>query len=59
MKKHCDAYQADPDLGNKSLYSLQTLKKSISKAININSMNLCLIDAEEKFDVFWDEIKIR
>ena len=58
MKEHCDAYQAGPDLRNKSLYSLRTFKKSISKTINIKSMNLCLFDAEEKFDAFWDEIKI-
>jgi hypothetical protein len=57
MKKHLDAHRAGPDLRNKSLYSMRTIKTRISEAKNIKSMNLCLIDAEEKFDDFWDEIK--
>jgi hypothetical protein len=56
-KAHLDAHKAGQDLRNKSLYSLRTIKKRVSEAKNIKSMNLCLIDAEEKLDVFWDEIK--
>jgi len=58
MKKHLDAHKADPDLRNKSLYFLRATKKRIHQAINIKNMNLCLIDAEEKFGAFWDEIEI-
>jgi len=57
MKKHLDAHRAGPDLRNRSLYSLRTIKKRIQGAENIKSMNLCLIDVEDKFDDFWDEIK--
>ena len=57
MKKHLDAHRAGPDLRNKSLYCLRTTKKRIHEAKNIKSMNLCLIDAEEKFDAFWYEIQ--
>jgi len=57
-KAYLDAHQAGQDLRNKSLYSLRTIKKRISEAKNIKSMNLCLIDAEEKLDVFWDEIQM-
>jgi hypothetical protein len=57
MKKHLDAYRAGPDLRNRSLYSLRTIKKRIGGAENIISMNLCLIDAEDKFDDFWDAIQ--
>jgi hypothetical protein len=56
-KAYLDAHKAGQNLRNKSLYSLRTIKKRISEAKNIKSMNLCLIDAEEKLDVFWDEIK--
>ncbi len=57
-KKHLDAHGAGPDLRNKSLYCLRTTKKRIHEAKNIKRMNLCLIDAKEKFETFWDEIKI-
>jgi len=57
-KKHLDAHGAGPDLRNKSLYCLRTTKKHIHEAKNIKRMNLCLIDAKEKFETFWDEIKI-
>jgi len=56
-KAHLDAHKAGQGLRNKSLYFLRTTKKRISEAKNIKSMNLCLINAEEKLDVFWDEIK--
>jgi len=56
-KAYLDARKAGQNLRNKSLYFLRTIKKRISEAKNIKSMNLCLIDAEEKLDVFWDEIK--
>ncbi len=56
-KAYLDAHKAGQNLRNKSLYFLRTIKKRISEAKNIKSMNLCLIDAEEKLDVFWDEIK--
>jgi len=58
IKEHLDAHGAAPDLRNKSLYSLRATKKRIHEAKNIKSMHLCLIDAEEKFDDFWDEIEI-
>ncbi len=58
MKKDLDAHGAGPDLRNKSLYFLRATKKRIHQANNIKNMNLCLIDAEEKFDAFWDEIEI-
>ena len=58
MKKHFDAHGAGPELRNKSLYFLRATKKRIHQANNIKNMNLCLIDAEEKFDAFWDEIEI-
>lgn len=57
MKKHLDAHRAVPDLRNRSLYFLRTIKKRIRGAENITSMNRCLIDAEDKFDELWDEIK--
>jgi hypothetical protein len=57
IKTHLDAHKTGQDLRNKSLYSLRTIKKRIGEANNINRMNLCLIDAEEKLDVVWDEIK--
>jgi hypothetical protein len=57
IKTHLDAHKTGQDLRNKSLYSLRTIKKRIGEANNISRMNLCLIDAEEKFDVLWDEIK--
>ena len=58
MKEHLDAHEAGQDLRNKSLYYLRSIKGCISKATNIRSMSLCLIDAEEKFDAFWDEVQI-
>lgn len=58
MKEHLDNHKAGPDLRNKSLYSLRTVKNRVSEANNIESISFCLIDAEEKFDAFWDEIKI-
>lgn len=58
MKEHLDNHKAGPDLRNKSLYSLRTVKKRVSEANNIESISFCLIDAEKKFDDFWDEIKI-
>ena len=58
MKEHLDSHKAGPDLRNKSLYSLRTVKKRVSEANNIESISFCLIDAERKFDDFWDEIKI-
>jgi len=58
MKKHLDAHRAGPDLRNQSLYCLRTAKKRIHEAKNIKSMNLCLIDAEEKLETFWDAIEI-
>ena len=58
MKIHLDTHGAGSDLRNKSLYFLRATKKRIHQANNIKNMNLCLIDAEEKFDAFWDEIEI-
>jgi len=58
MKKHLDVHGAEPELRNKSLYFLRTTKKRIHQANNIKNMILCLNDAVEKFDVFWDEIEI-
>jgi hypothetical protein len=58
MKEHLDAHDAGQDLRNKSLYYLRSIKKCIHEAKNIRSMSLCLIDAEEKFDAFWDEVQI-
>ena len=58
MREHLDVHRASPDLRNKSLYYLRAIKNRISEVTNIKSMNLCLIDAKEKFDDFWDEIKI-
>lgn len=59
MKTHLNTHKTGQDLRNRSLYSLMTIKKRISEAKSIKSMNLCLIDAEEKFDGFWDEIKTK
>ncbi len=59
MEKNLDVHNASPDLRNKSLYYLKiTIRNRIGDAINIKSMNLCLIDAEEKFDDFLDKIKM-
>jgi hypothetical protein len=58
MKEHLDAHEADQDLRNQSLYYLRSIKKCIIEAKNIRSMSLCLIDAEEKLDAFWDEVQI-
>ncbi len=59
MEKNLDAYNAGPDLRNKSLYYLKrTIKNRIDDTTNIKSINLCLIDAKEKFDDFLDKIKM-
>lgn len=56
MRKHCDAYQASPDVRNESLYSLRAYKQNIGKAGNIRSMNRHLIGAEERFQGVLDEL---
>ncbi len=56
MKMHLDAHEAGPDLRNRSLYSLRTIKKRIHRAGSIGNMNLDFIEAEENFDVFLDQI---
>jgi len=56
MRKHCDAYQASPELRNRSLYSLRRYKQHVGKATDITRMNLYLLDAEEGFYRILDEL---
>ncbi|MEE8400125.1 MAG: hypothetical protein V3S89_14025 [Desulfobacterales bacterium] len=56
MRKHCDVYQASPDMRNRSLHSLRASKQSIDLAPTINSAHEYLIEAQETFDGFLDEL---
>jgi len=51
MKGLLDAYNAGMVLRNRALYSLRQIKTRVEKAESINTVNLCLNDAEYIFDV--------
>jgi len=57
MKSHLEAHRAGPDLRNKFLYSLRRISKNISKAKDIESINRLKSDAEDKFDIYWEEVE--
>ena len=58
MRKHCDAYQAGPDMRNRSLHSLRASKQRIDMAPTINSAHEYMIDAQEEFAGFLDELMV-
>jgi len=57
MKNHLEAHKAGPDLRNKFLYSLRRISKNISKAKDIESINRLKSDAEDKFDLYYEEVE--
>jgi len=57
MKAHLDTHKPGKDLQNKALFYLRSIKSRIDEAGDIKSISDCLIDAEEKFDAFWEEVK--
>jgi len=57
MKNHLEAHKAGPDLRNKYLYSLRRISKNISKAKDIESINRLKSDAEDEFDLYWEEVE--
>jgi hypothetical protein len=57
MKNHLEAHKAGPDLRNKYLYSLRMISKNIRMAKDIESINRLKSDAEDKFDIYWEEIE--
>ena len=57
MKNHLEAHKAGSDLRNKFLYSLRRISKNIRKAKDIESINRLKNDAEDKFDIYWEEVE--
>jgi len=57
MKNHLEAHKAGPDLRNKFLYSLRMISENIRKAKDIENINRLKSDAEDKFDIYWEEIE--
>jgi hypothetical protein len=57
MKNHLEAHKAGPDLRNKFLYSLRRISENIRKARDIANINRLKSDAEEKFDIYWEEVE--
>ncbi|MFO7970412.1 MAG: hypothetical protein R6U40_01525 [Desulfobacterales bacterium] len=57
MKSHLENHKAGPDLRNKYLYSLRSIAKNIRKAKDIESINRLKSDAEDKFDLYWEEVE--
>jgi len=58
MKHHLNDHQAGQDLRNNALYSLRRIIKRIGNAETIKIIDLCIEEAEEKFDTFWEEIEV-
>ncbi len=57
MKNHLEANKAGPDLRNKLLYSLRMISENIRKAKNIEKINQLKSHAEDKFDLYWEEVE--
>lgn len=57
MKNHLEAHKAGPDLRNKSLYSLRRISENIRNAKDIENINRLKSHAEEKFDIYWEEVE--
>jgi len=57
MKNHLEAHKAGPDLRNKFLYSLRMISDNIRKAKDIETINQLKSDAEDKFDIYWEEVE--
>jgi hypothetical protein len=57
MKNHLEAHKAGPDLRNKFLYSLRMISENIRKAKDIANINRLKSHAEEKFDIYWEEVE--
>lgn len=56
MKSFLDTHNAGMDLRNRALYSLRQIKTRVEKAESINTVNLCLNDAEYMFDTFLEKM---
>ena len=57
MKNHLEEHKAGPNLRNKFLYSLRIISENIRKAKDIVNINRLKSDAEEKFDIYWEEVE--
>ena len=57
MKNHLEAHKAGPDLRNKFLYSLRMISENIRKAKDIEKINKLKNHAQDKFDIFWEEVE--
>ena len=57
MKNLLDAHNAGMDLRNRELYSLRQIKTRVEKTESINSVDLCLNDAECTFDTFLEKVE--
>jgi len=57
MKNHLEAHKAGPDLKNKFLYSLRMISKNIRETKDIETINQLKSNAEDKFDIYWEEVE--
>ena len=57
MKNHLEAHKAGPDLRNKFLYSLRMISENIRKAKDIEKINKLKNHAQDKFDLYWEEVE--
>ncbi len=56
MRRHLDSRRAGQDLQNKALYPLRRIAKHIRRAESIQTINRLLEDAQEQFDIFYEEV---
>jgi len=57
MKNHLEAHKAGPDLRNKFLYFLRMISENIRKAKDIENIDRLKSHAEDKFDIYWEEVE--
>jgi len=57
MKNHLKKHKAGPDLQNKFLYSLRMISKNIRRAKDIETINRLKSHAQDKFDIYWEEVE--
>jgi hypothetical protein len=57
MKNHLKKHKAGPDLRNKYLYSLRMISKNIRKAKDIETINRLKRHAQDKFDIYREEVE--
>jgi len=57
MKSHLKKHKAGPDLRNKYLYSLRMISKTIQKAMDIEKINRLKNHAQDRFDIYWEEVE--